>query len=167
MFRAAVYPMAISPDCSMMVFLRPSLTHLVFLCRFSSLDLQVFSITSVTWQGLGHCLSSASQHSWRCCRASSSQLTRVYVHAQDIFLQFCQYYDLLLVPADQETLLCFATFLADAKGLQHRTVLGTCMGWGHCTFSWVIQTLWKVLSCCTRDSRPSTSNLTQHVTSWP
>ena len=40
-----------------------------------------------------------------------------------MFFQFCHCYGLLPVPANQETLLCFATFLADAKGLQHRTIL--------------------------------------------
>ena len=48
---------------------------------------------------------------------------KVYGHTQHMFLQFFLYYSLLPVPADQETLLCFATFLADAKGLQHGTIL--------------------------------------------
>ena len=41
-----------------------------------------------------------------------------------MFLHFCHCYDLLPVPADQGTLLYFATFLANAKGLQHRTIIG-------------------------------------------
>ena len=45
-----------------------------------------------------------------------------------MFLQFCHCYGLLPIPADQETLLYFATFLADAKGLQHRTITGYLYG---------------------------------------
>ena len=37
-------------------------------------------------------------------------------------------YGLLPVPANQETLLCFTTFLADAKVLQKRTILGYLYG---------------------------------------
>ena len=48
---------------------------------------------------------------------------KVYRHAQHMFLQFCHCYGLLPIPADQETLLYFATFLADAKGLHHRTII--------------------------------------------
>ena len=40
-----------------------------------------------------------------------------------MFLQFFHYYSLLMVPADQETYLCFATFLADPKGLQHGMII--------------------------------------------
>ena len=40
-----------------------------------------------------------------------------------IHFSSCHCYGLLLVPTNQETLLCFTTFLADAKGLQHRTIL--------------------------------------------
>ena len=48
--------------------------------------------------------------------------------SQHMFLQFCHYYGLLPVPDDQETLLHFATFLADAKGLQHGTIHGYLYG---------------------------------------
>ena len=48
---------------------------------------------------------------------------KVCGHAQHTFLQFCHNCGLLPVPANQGTLLCFATFLADAKGLQHGTIL--------------------------------------------
>ena len=49
-------------------------------------------------------------------------ICRVYGHAQLMFLQFCQCYSLLPIPADQETLLYFATFLVNTKGLQHGTI---------------------------------------------
>ena len=49
---------------------------------------------------------------------------KVYRHAQHMFLQFCHWYGLLPILADQETLLYFATFLANAKGLQHGTIIG-------------------------------------------
>ena len=49
---------------------------------------------------------------------------KVYGHAQQTFLQFCHYYGLLPVPTDQEMLLYFATFLDDARGLQHGTIVG-------------------------------------------
>ena len=48
---------------------------------------------------------------------------KVYGHAKHMFLQFCHCYGLLPIPADQETLLYFATFLADAKGLQPGTII--------------------------------------------
>ena len=48
---------------------------------------------------------------------------KVYGHAQHMFLQFCHCYSLLPIPADQETLLYFATFLAGAKCLQHGTII--------------------------------------------
>ena len=48
---------------------------------------------------------------------------KVYRHAQHTFLHFCHCYNLLPVPANQETLLYFATFLADAKGLRHSKFL--------------------------------------------
>ena len=53
---------------------------------------------------------------------------KVYRHAQHMFLQFCHCYGLLPILADQETLLYFATFLADAKGLQHGTIIGYLYG---------------------------------------
>ena len=68
---------------------------------------------------------------WLCLSAHSKviqgvQLStcKVYGHAQYTFLQFCHYYGLLPVPADQEMLLYFATFLADARGLQHGAIVG-------------------------------------------
>ena len=48
---------------------------------------------------------------------------KVYGYAQHTFLQFCHCYGLLPVPVDQEKLLYFATFLADDRGLQHRTIV--------------------------------------------
>ena len=53
---------------------------------------------------------------------------KVCGHAQHTFFQFCHCYSLLPVPANQETLLCFATFPVDAKGIQHRTILGYLYG---------------------------------------
>ena len=53
---------------------------------------------------------------------------KVYRHAQHTFLQFCHCYSLLPVPTNQETLLYFATFLANAKGLQHGTILSYVYG---------------------------------------
>ena len=53
---------------------------------------------------------------------------KVYRHAQHIFLQFYHCYGLLPVPTDQETLFYFATFLANAKGLQHGTILSYLYG---------------------------------------
>ena len=53
---------------------------------------------------------------------------KVYGHAQHTFLQFCHCYGLLSVPADQETLLYFATFLANARVLQHGTIVGYLYG---------------------------------------
>ena len=53
---------------------------------------------------------------------------RGYGHVQHTFFQFCQCYGLLSVPADQETLLYFATFLANVKGLQHGTIIGYLYG---------------------------------------
>ena len=47
---------------------------------------------------------------------------KVYGHGQHMFIQFCHCYGLLPIPADQETLLYFATFLADVKGLLHGTI---------------------------------------------
>ena len=53
---------------------------------------------------------------------------KLHGHPQHMFLQLCHCYGLLPTPADQETLLYFATFLADAKGLQHRTITGYLYG---------------------------------------
>ena len=53
---------------------------------------------------------------------------KVYGHAQHMFLQICHCYGLLPVLADQETLLYFTTFLADAKGLQHGTIISYLYG---------------------------------------
>ena len=46
-----------------------------------------------------------------------------YSLGQKSFLQVCQLYGLLSIPANQETLLFFATHLVDVKSLQHRIVL--------------------------------------------
>ena len=45
---------------------------------------------------------------------------KAYRHVQHMF---CHYYGLLPVPTDQEMLLNFATFLANAKGLQYCTII--------------------------------------------
>ena len=45
-----------------------------------------------------------------------------------MFLQFCHCYGLLLIPADEEILLYFATFLANAKGHQHGTIISHLYG---------------------------------------
>ena len=82
-----------------------------------------YSHASIFWQACGLSLDSTSQHSPRCYRASGSPHARYYGHAQHMFLHFCHCYSLLTVPINQETLFCFATFLADAKGLQHETIL--------------------------------------------
>ena len=72
---------------------------------------------------------------WLCLSAHSKVIQgvqqstcKVYGHAQHTFLQFCHCYGLLPVPVDQETPLYFATFLADARGLQHRTIVGYLYG---------------------------------------
>ena len=90
--------------------------------RFKSLDLQVpphICLLAGTWPLPQLCLSVQS----KVLQGIQQSTCKVYGHAQHMFLQFCHYYGLLLVPANQETLLCFATFLADAKGLQHGTIL--------------------------------------------
>ena len=45
-----------------------------------------------------------------------------------MFLQFCHCYSLLPILVDQETLLYFTTFLANAKGLQHGTIISYLYG---------------------------------------
>ena len=82
----------------------------------------------IMWQRPGHSHSSTSQCSPSCYRASSSLHARSNRHAQDMFLQFCHYYGLLPVSADQDILLCFSTFLAYAKDLQHGTIFGYLYG---------------------------------------
>ena len=72
---------------------------------------------------------------WLCISAHSKVIQgiqqstyKVYRHAQHAFLQFCHCYGLLPVPMDQETLLYFATLLANARGLQHGTIVGYLYG---------------------------------------
>ena len=85
---------------------------------------QVPAPTSVFWQvpGLSH--SSISQHSLmmlqgiqQSTNARSTCMPSRCSSSSAIAMASCQ------CPANQETLLCFATFLADAKCLQHGTIL--------------------------------------------
>ena len=85
---------------------------------------------SSLWPSI-HPLASIWPLAWLCLSAHSKVIQGVqqstckgYGHAQHTFLQFCHHYGLLPVPADQETLLYFATLLANARGLQHRITVG-------------------------------------------
>ena len=89
---------------------------------------------SLLWPSI-HPLAAIWPLTWLCLSAHSKVIQgvqqstcKVYGHAQHTFLQFCHCYGLLPVPVDQETLLYFATFLVDARGLQHGTIVGYLYG---------------------------------------
>ena len=91
--------------------------------RNSSLQLSIHPLAGtwpLTWLHL-------SAHS-KVIQGVQQSTCKVYRHAQHTFLQFCHCYGFLPVPMDQETLLYFATFLADARGLQHGTIVGYLYG---------------------------------------
>ena len=77
-----------------------------------------------TWLLTQLCLAAHS----KVLHSIQQSMCRVYGHAQQMFLQFCHCYSLLPVPANQETLLYFATFLVDAKGLQPGTIISYLYG---------------------------------------
>ena len=77
--------------------------------HFQVLGHLLSSHTSIPWQAPGYSHSLIFQHIPRFYRASNS------LHTKSI--------GMLIIPVDQETLLYFATILADANGLQHGTIL--------------------------------------------
>ena len=102
--------------------LRTSLMHFICHHRFLSSDLQVTAPHSSS----GRCLATPTSLPLSTVQGATGY-PAVYMQG----LWACPAYvplvlpllQLLLLPANQKTLLCFATFLADAKGLQHRTIL--------------------------------------------
>ena len=101
--------------------LKDSLMHIMSLHRYRSWDLQFqphIHLLAGAWPLPQLHLSVQS----KVLQGIQQATCKVYRHAQDMFLQSCHHYGLLQVPTDQETLMCFTTFLADAKGLQHGTI---------------------------------------------
>ena len=73
----------------------------------------------------------------------------------------------LPIPTDQETLLYFATFLADAKGLQHGTIIGYLYGVLALHINMGLLDPLKVQSGCTNASRQYIFSPMQSLISWP
>ena len=91
--------------------------------RNSLLQLSIHPLAGI-WPLTWLCLSAHS----KVIQGVKQSTCKVYGHAQHTFLQFCHCCGLLPVPTDQDTLLYFATFLADPRGLQHGTIVGYLYG---------------------------------------
>ena len=107
------------PPCH--ISLWPSLVQIVYSLTgpgISSFQPHFHTLAG-TWPLPQLCLSAHS----KVLQGIQQSICKVYGHAQHLFLQFCHCYGILFVPMDQETLLYFATFLADAKGLQYGTII--------------------------------------------
>ena len=117
----------------------PSLIQIVYSLtgsRIPSFQRMLLSPGAGVWPLTQLCLSAHS----KVLQGIQQSTCKVYGHAQHMFLQFCHCYGLLPIPADQETLLYFATFLVSAKGLQHGTIIGYLYGCMHSTLTWACQT---------------------------
>ena len=140
--------------------------HIMSLHRFRSWDLQVTALHPCS----GRFLASPSVPPLSAVQGATGHPAvhthKVYGHAQHTFLQFSHCYGLLPASADQETLLCLVTFLADAKGLQRGTILGYQYGVRvlHINMGlsdplkgalWLHKDLWAIIS-----------SQTQHLASW-
>ena len=116
-----------------------------------------------TWPLTQLCLSAHSKV-WHGVQQSTC---RFYGHAQHTFLQFCHCYSLLPIPADQKTLLYFATFLANAKGLKHGTVIGYVYRVWALHIDMGLSDLLKGALACINVFGPYIFSLTQNLESWP